>query len=136
MESKVSQGLEKEQKGERFTIIDPARLPEKPYKPNRAAIILIGLVLGIGAGVGAGSFKEFTDTSVLDAGMLTQATSYPVLASIPFIVLESETGKKRNIWMWAGVAILIFVVCGVIIFNYFIMDLDIFWVKLLGRLGI
>ncbi len=136
MESKVSQGLEKEQKGERFTIIDPARLPEIPFKPNRMAIILIGLVLGIGAGVGAGSFKEFTDTSVQNAGMLTLATSYPVLASIPVIVLESDIGKKKNIWIWAGVGILIFTVCGIIIFNYFIMDLDIFWVKLLGRLGI
>jgi polysaccharide chain length determinant protein (PEP-CTERM system associated) len=136
MESKVSQGLEKEQKGERFTIIDPARLPEIPFKPNRMAIILIGLVLGIGAGIGTGSFKEFTDTSVRDAGMLTQATSYPVLASIPFIVLESDIGKKRNIWIWAGAGILIFAVCGLIIFNYFIMDLDIFWVKLIGRLGI
>jgi len=136
MESKVSQGLEKEQKGERFTIIDPARLPERPFKPNRAAIILIGLVLGIGAGIGAGSFKEFTDTSVRDAGMLAQVTSYPVLASIPVIVLESEIGKNRNMWIWAGVGILIFAVCGLIIFNYFIMDLDIFWVKLLGRLGI
>ncbi len=136
MESKVSQGLEKEQKGERFTIIDPARLPEKPYKPNRAAIILIGLVMGIGAGIGAGSFREFTDTSVRHAGMLAQATSFPVLASIPFIVSESEIGKKRNIWIWTGAGILFVVVCGLIIFNYFIMDLDIFWVKLIGRLGV
>jgi polysaccharide biosynthesis transport protein len=136
MESKVSQGLEEEQKGERFTIIDPARLPEIPYKPNRPAIILIGLVLGIGAGIGIGSFKEFTDTSVRDAGMLSQATSYPVLASIPVIVLASEIHKKRNIWIWTGVGLLIFVVCGLVIFNYFIMDLDIFWVKVLGRLGI
>ena len=97
---------------------------------------MIGLVLGIGAGVGAGSFKEFSDTSVRDAGMLTQATSYPVLASIPVIVLAGDIGNKRNTWIWAGVGLLIFAVCGLIIFNYFIMDLDIFWVKLLGRLGI
>ncbi len=43
MEAKVSQGLEKEQMGEKFTLIDPARLPEKPVKPNVPAVLLIGL---------------------------------------------------------------------------------------------
>ena len=42
MEAKVSKGLEKEQMGERFNLIDPARLPEKPVKPNIPAILLIG----------------------------------------------------------------------------------------------
>jgi polysaccharide chain length determinant protein (PEP-CTERM system associated) len=51
MEANVAHGLEKEQKGERFTIIDPARLPEKPYKPNRMAIMMIGLVLSIATGL-------------------------------------------------------------------------------------
>ena len=49
MEAQVAHGLEKEQKGERFNLIEPPRLPEKPYKPNRLAIMLIGVVLGIGA---------------------------------------------------------------------------------------
>ena len=61
MEAKVAQGLEKEQKGERFTLIDPARLPEKPYKPNRVAIMLLGFVLSISAGIGLAFLKEFND---------------------------------------------------------------------------
>ena len=64
MEAKVSQGLEKEQMGEKFTLIDPARLPEKPVKPNVPAVLLIGLFLGIGAGVGNVSLKEAGDQSV------------------------------------------------------------------------
>jgi hypothetical protein len=52
MESQVAHGLEKEQKGERFTMIDPARFPERPVKPNRMAIVLIGFVLAVGGGVG------------------------------------------------------------------------------------
>ena len=44
MEARVAHGLEREQKGERFTILEAPRLPEKPYKPNRMAIILIGFV--------------------------------------------------------------------------------------------
>lgn len=130
MEARVAHGLEKEQKGERFTLIDPARMPEKPYKPNRIAIILIGIVLGVGAGVGAASLIEFSDNSVRNANALFQATAYPVLASIPEIVTEKDRKQKKlkkvSIWATAIVCCLL----GIIIFHFFIMDLDVFWAKL------
>ena len=53
MDAQVAYGMEKEQLGEKFSIIDAARLPEKPDSPNIPAILLIGLVLGLGSGVGA-----------------------------------------------------------------------------------
>ena len=136
MESKESQGLEKEQKGERFTIIDPARLPDKPYKPNRVAIMLIGLVLGIGAGIGGASISEFLDTSVHSAYSLTSETSFPVLASIPFIVMEKKVKKSKAQWIWVGSGIFLAVICGLVVFHFFVMDLDIFWAKLLRWLNI
>ncbi|HOM28989.1 MAG TPA: GNVR domain-containing protein [Deltaproteobacteria bacterium] len=136
MESKVSQGLEKEQKGERFTIIDPARMPEKPYKPNRLAIMLIGLVLGIGAGIGTASFKEYVDSSVRNTSMLTEYTSFPVLANIPTIVLESDVAKKRDLMTRIVIGLLASLVFGVLMFHFFIMDLDMVWVKLVRWMGI
>ncbi len=136
MEAKVSQGLEKEQKGERFTIIDPARLPEQPYKPNRLAIILIGLVLALGAGAGSGALMEFSDSSVRSAEALTMLTSFPVLASIPEILLSQEAAaKKTRLIIWA-VCLTILVIIGITLFHFFVMDLDIFWAKLLRRTGI
>jgi uncharacterized protein involved in exopolysaccharide biosynthesis len=98
MEAKVSQGLEKEQKGERFTIIDPARMPEKPYKPNRLAIMLIGLVLGVGAGVGTAAAREYTDASVHNSDTLSAATEFPVLATIPVIAKTNRT--TSGFWPW------------------------------------
>ena len=97
MEAKVSQGLEKEQMGEKFTLIDPARLPEKPVKPNVPAVLLIGLFLGIGAGVGNVSLKESGDQSVRSAGQLTGATGYPVLGAIPRIVNEEDRRRSRAV---------------------------------------
>ena len=47
MEARVAKGMEETQRGERFVIIDPARLPEEPSKPNRLAIILISLILAL-----------------------------------------------------------------------------------------
>jgi uncharacterized protein involved in exopolysaccharide biosynthesis len=132
MESKVSQGLERENKGERFTIIDPAQLPNKPFKPNRPAIILIGLVLSISAGIGTASLRELIDTSVRTSDVLTRATSYPVLAVIPIINTKRESVPKKTLWIWAGIALALFAVCGVIFFHFFIMDLCVVWARLVG----
>ena len=96
MEAEVAQGLEKDQKGERFTLIDPARLPEKPFKPNRWAIVLIGLVLGIGTGVGFAALKEITDTAAYTPETLTRQTGGPVLAAIPVIVTAADAARRKR----------------------------------------
>jgi polysaccharide biosynthesis transport protein len=135
MEARVAQGLEKEQKGERFTLIDPARLPEKPTKPNRLAIALIGIVLGIGAGIGTASLMEFTDDSIRNAETLGRISSFPVLAAIPGIITQEEidTRKKHRTW---GIAAAVLTVIGIIvIFHSRVMDLGLLWVKVIKRIG-
>jgi len=133
MEAKVAQGLEKEQKGERFTLIDPARLPEKPYKPNRLAIILIGFVLSIVAGVGWASLKEYNDQSIRDADSLTQATSFPVLAVIPEIMTEKDTRRITKKRTGMIIAIVLLILAGLTAFHFLIMDLNVFWAKLMRK---
>ena len=102
LEANVSYGMEKGQLGERFTIIDPARLPVKPVKPNIPAILLIGFILGIGGGVGAASLKEFSDQSVRTKEALAEATSMTVLAGIPEIGSQQDIDqakRRRSIWV-------------------------------------
>lgn len=135
MESKVAGGLEKQQMGERFTIIDAARLPEKPVSPNVPAILLIGLILGIGAGVGSAALREFGDKAVYSPEALTRATGLPVLASIPLIASEQEVvqvDSRKRLMILGGVVCL---VLGVLLFHFFVMDLDVFWARLARRLG-
>ena len=136
MEAEVAHGLEKGQKGERFTLIDPARLPEKPFKPNRLAIVLIGIVLGIGAGVGWAALREFTDDAVRNAEILTRQTGFPVLSGIPLIVTPAEAARRlmlRKVKIISAVAAIPF---AIIIFHFLVMDLDIFWAKLMRRLAL
>ena len=63
MEARVAQGLEKEQKGERFTLIDPARFPEKPFKPNRSIYM-------VGGRVKACAQKESLSSQFPEVGLL------------------------------------------------------------------
>lgn len=136
MEARVAQGLEKEQKGERFTLIEPPRLPEKPFKPNRLAIILIGVVLGIGAGVGWAALREFSDDAVRNADHLVNAFEFPVLAGIPEIHTPEDIARlrRKRIMIAAGAACAI--IAALLVFHFAIMDLDIFWAKLMRRLAL
>lgn len=130
MEARVAQGLEKEQMGERFTIIDPARLPEKPVKPNVAAILLIGLFLGTGAGVGTAALKEYNDRSVRDPKTLTDLMGLPVLVTVPAIVtardvLREKIMRKRVITLAVAACVIT-----LILFHFFVMDLVILWARM------
>ncbi len=129
MEAKVAQGLEKEKMGERFTIIDPARLPEKPVKPNVPAILLIGLFLGIGAGVGTASLREFNDQSVRNPDVLTAITHLPVLVTVPEIIIEKDILARKTMLKKLLIAAVVACVAGLILFHFFIMDLDILWAR-------
>jgi len=93
MEARIVRGLEKVQMVERFTLIDPARLPEKPIRPNIPAVLLIGLILGAGVGVGTASLREYNDSSIHSVDELEMVTRRNVfLAVIP----EIDTRKDNT----------------------------------------
>jgi len=128
--ARVSQGMEEDQLGETFKVIEPAFLPEKPDKPNRLAIILIGIVLGMGCSVGVASLREYTDRSVRDTDTMEKITGVPVLSIIPSIVTpEDKRRKKKREMILAGTAAGgIFL--ALLLFHLFIMDLYVFYAKL------
>jgi len=136
MEAKVARGLEAEQKGERFTLIDPPRLPEKPFKPNRLAIFLIGFVLALGAGIGVASIREFSDNSVRNPSNLMAETNFPVLAGIPAIVTKGDIRKKRVKQVSMVMCVVLIIAAGIAAVHFFVMDLDIVWIKLQRKLAL
>jgi polysaccharide biosynthesis transport protein len=85
LDAKMSAKLEQRWKGERFTILDPAHLPEQPYSPNRPLFMGIGLLVGLLFGVGAAMAGEFFDNTIKDLEDLESLLPYPVLATIPFV---------------------------------------------------
>jgi polysaccharide chain length determinant protein (PEP-CTERM system associated) len=133
MEARVANGLEKEQMGERFTLIEAARLPERPISPNIPAIILIGFVLGIGAGVGAAALKENSDGSVYSIDELMRVTKVSVLGAVPEIVTDVDRTKARTRRRVLIATTFASIVVSVLVFHFLIMDLNVFWAKLMRR---
>ena len=129
-------GLEKSRKAERFTLIDPPIVPEKPYKPNRLAILLIGMVLAIGCGIGFGSLSEHTDESVYRSDELAAISGIPVLAVIPYLETEEDRKKMmRKKWAWI-VSATGLVIIGVAAVHFLYRPLDILWIQIIQRFSI
>jgi hypothetical protein len=101
---------------EKFTLIAPATTPLEPYKPNRLAIILLGLVLAVGSGTGLGSLSEYMDDSVHTADELAKIAGHKVLTVIPYWETSQDiTSKRRRLWTLVGstIALAVIVVAAV-----------------------
>lgn len=135
-ESQVSENLEAERKGERFTMIEPPQMPEKPISPNRTLIVSLGLLLSLGLGVAAAAARESFDGSVRGPNDIRQLLQVPALASIPLIVTEADRARRRKMvrYTWGGgVAMLIVLACTV---HLFVRPLDVVWLTLMRRFGV
>ena len=83
--------LEVRQKGEKFSILDPAQPAQKPSKPNRALINAGGSLGGLALGLFLALATEFLGMSITSADHLTAVSGLPVLEVIPSI--ETRMGR-------------------------------------------
>ena len=137
MEATVSKGMEETQFGERFTIIDPAQIPEKPEKPDRPKIMLMGLFLSLGAGLGLAMTQESLDHSIKTVGELNSLSSIPTLSVIPLMENAEEKRRRRKRLIILCLAAF-FVICCVslIVIHLFMAPIDILWAQFQQKLNI
>ena len=116
--AREARGLEEDSMAEKFSLVQPATTPLEPYKPNRPALILLGLVLAVGAGIGVGSISEYMDHSVHTADELAEIAGHKVLTVIPYWETSQDiTNKRRRLWAFVGSTIAL-VVIGVAAVNF------------------
>jgi len=115
-ESNLAANLERRSIGEQFRILDPARVPERPFSPNQLMITAGGAAGGLALGlllVGLGIYRKSSFEAEQDVIRLCQL---PVLASIPLMVSAQE---RRSSTRWAALkhvaAALVVLVCVAVI---------------------
>ena len=96
-QSEVSEQMEVQDKGTTFRVVDPAILPTRPVSPNRVLLILIGIVAGAAAGVGAVLLSDYLDNSIRDIDTLKSQLGLQVLAVIPKITTDDDIKKEQRL---------------------------------------
>ena len=86
--------LEMRQKGERFTILDSAQIPEKPSWPNRPMIITVGSLAGLALGLAAALSTQLLGITITSSEQVAAAIGVPVLGTIP--ILRTRTDRRRR----------------------------------------
>jgi len=103
-ESTIAANLERRQIGEQFKLLDPARVAEKPYSPNRPRLTIIGMVAGLAIGVLLVALLEYRDKSFKTDEEIMRVLSLPVLAVVPVMLTKSEQrwASRRRLLLGLG----------------------------------
>lgn len=100
--AKITQRLQSSKEGTQYTILDPPRIPLKPFQPNIVLVAFIGLFLGALAGVGLVIGAEFLDKSFIDVEEAKNFLGVPLLGAISKIntadSIRMEHEKER--WLY------------------------------------
>lgn len=103
-DAKVAANLERRQIGEQFKVIDAARLPERPFSPDRFTINAAGVAAGLLIGLAVVGLIEFRDTSFRTDDDVVTVLALPVLASIPVMVTGAEKRAARRLRIMVALA--------------------------------
>ncbi len=135
MEAQVSQNLEAERKGERFTLIDPALPPEQPVSPNRPLILILGLVLSLVAAAAAALIADAMDSSVRSASDLRRLLGVDPLVVLPSMVTAEVLATRRERFRKALISVAVAVPVFLLLVNFLFMPLDVLLIVLARRFG-
>jgi polysaccharide biosynthesis transport protein len=127
MGAKLSENLEDEQKGERFTLIDPPLVPQIPSSPHRGLIIGLGMFLALVSGLGTAFTLDSSDGSVRNRRDLESLLHVAPLAIVPRIVTAGEKLtylKRRRVALIGAAGVL---VLALILTHFLYRPLDVLW---------
>jgi polysaccharide chain length determinant protein (PEP-CTERM system associated) len=103
-ESKIAANLERRQIGEQFKLLDPARVAEKPFSPNRVRLNMIGMAGGLAIGLLLVGLLEYRDRTFATDEEVARVLSLPVLAVIPLMrtATEQKWALRRRVCLALG----------------------------------
>ena len=90
-EAGVSAGL----RSSNIRVVDVARIPTIPIKPNVPRNIQLGLVLGLACGIGLAFVLESLDTSIRTIEEIRTISTLPALGTIPLQFANNGSSRKR-----------------------------------------
>ena len=133
MSAQISENLEQENKAERFVLLEPPLMPEKPVKPNRKKIAALGFFLALAGSGGMVVFLETLSQRVRGADALTSVLGRRVLVSIPYIPTQTELSRRRRWLAILVVSAVVIITTSLVLLHLLYMPLDLLVFKALAR---
>jgi len=100
--AKITGRLDDNEEGGKFVVIERARLPLHPVKPNLLLVFTVSVFAGIAIGVGAVFVAEYLDQSIQTSEEAAELLQVPVLGSVSTIVTEADLEqrwRRRKGWV-------------------------------------
>jgi uncharacterized protein involved in exopolysaccharide biosynthesis len=125
-----AEAFEKEEKGDRFALLEPPEVPMGAVKPNRPAIVMLGGLLGLGIAFGLSMLLESLDNSITGRRALVAITGMQPIGTIPIILSKTEAQsiqrqKMTNLILYLG--IVGGLLAGIAWLHFSYMPLDELW---------
>ena len=79
----------------KIRIVEEARIPDVPIKPNKKMNMMIAIVLGLGLGIGAALLINSLDSKIRTFDDVRKFVSLPVLGTIP--IIQTDDFELDNI---------------------------------------
>lgn len=133
MDARLAQTLEEEQKAEKFSILEPPRVPRVPEKPDRLKILFIGFFLSICSGLGVGYLVEILKAGVRGPKALLKVTGSEPLVVIPYILNDEDyaNSRKNKInFLILGALILVGMIFSI---HFFYSNLDVLFYRMMHK---
>ena len=135
MEAQVSAELEVQRKGERFSLINPPELPEKPSQPNRPAILLLGAMFALFGGVGLGVVADHVDGKIYTRDQLSHAMRNVPIVAVPYLPSDREMAALSRRRVAVSLSALGAMVVVVLFLPLAWRPLDVVWYTNLRKIG-
>jgi polysaccharide chain length determinant protein (PEP-CTERM system associated) len=91
--AEMATDMERREKSESFKLIDPARVPARPFAPKRTMLNLGGSLFGLVLGLVVGLGNEFKKATLLGEWELPKSTT--ILGRLPYIEINPGTAEHR-----------------------------------------
>jgi uncharacterized protein involved in exopolysaccharide biosynthesis len=134
-DAELAEQMERRSKGERYSLVSAASLPDTPYKPKRGLIALFGVVIAFTGGVGTAVLVEALDRTVRGAKMVTNLLNAPLLGVIPYIDNSTDRRQRRRRRFAYATGGTLVLTSAVFIVDAHVAPVSDIWSAMLSQLG-
>ncbi len=133
--AQMGETIETSAKGEEMILIEPPRVPIKPYKPDRTAILALAFLFALVAGLAITQLADGLDHSIRGPGGIINVQGVPPLVEIPYITTNAENRRSMRLRKMALAATPAVAVLLVIVVHFAVTPLDVLWFSVLQNFG-